>query len=64
MALLTRQQVADLIGVVPRTIFRWVLAGQFPKPLHLTNKTARWRKEDVDAWLAKKTAEAAQTAQG
>ena len=50
--LLTAQQVADMLGINVRTLREWRHAGKFPKPTTL-GRSPRWRRRDVDAWLAK-----------
>jgi prophage regulatory protein len=44
---LTVSQVADRYFVSTDTIWRWVRNGDFPKPVHLSLKTTRWRMSDV-----------------
>tara|TARA_R110000851_G_scaffold333531_1_gene514864 strand:- start:44255 stop:44470 length:216 start_codon:yes stop_codon:yes gene_type:complete len=40
-----------LIPVSVSTIWRWVAAGDFPKPVKLSPRTTAWRASDVHAWL-------------
>lgn len=39
------------IPVSPITIWRWVAADKFPKPVKLSGNVTAWRAEDVHAWL-------------
>lgn len=54
--LLTVRQVADLLGVHVRTI--WRLSGlaevgesEFPLPIRITGRIVRWRRGDIDRYL-------------
>ena len=38
------------------TIYRWMKEGKFPKPIHLGANMVRWKKSDIDNWLAEKDA--------
>ena len=38
------------------TIYRWMKEGKFPKPIHLGTNMVRWKKSDIDNWLAEKEA--------
>lgn len=38
------------------TIYRWMKEGKFPKPIHLGANMVRWKKSDIDNWLAEKEA--------
>ena len=54
-ALMTRNEVAHYIGCNPKSgrIHSLIRAGKFPRPLKLAGtKTARWRRTDIDAWIA------------
>jgi predicted DNA-binding transcriptional regulator AlpA len=55
--LLTVKQLAAMLGVHERTCWRLAAMaesgqGDFPKPLRIGPKTARWRAVDVEAYLA------------
>lgn len=56
-ALLTEDQVAELIQIATRTLRRMVSAGRFPKPVKLGANTEsqqcrrRWVRAEVDEWL-------------
>ena len=49
--LLTTRQAAAMIGIHPRTLTRWRLAGRGPKARRLAYRTVRYREQDVLAWL-------------
>ena len=54
--LLDIREVSKLMGVSPRAIWGWAVAGHFPTPLKL-GRLRRWRRADIDTWLARKAVE-------
>ncbi len=52
-------QVLKLVPVSRTSIWRWVNAGTFPKPLKLAEKTTAWRAEDVRDWINSQASKAA-----
>ncbi len=46
--------VARLCAVSKATVWRKVAAGQFPRPVKLSERITAWRMADVNAWLASK----------
>ncbi len=50
-ALLTVDDVAELLSVSPRTVRRMADSGAMPRPLKLAS-LVRWRRSDIDRWLA------------
>jgi predicted DNA-binding transcriptional regulator AlpA len=55
-------EVAALIGVCPDTIARWVRSGErnFPPPAlkGRRGKSHRWKRADIEKWLAEQEASA------
>lgn len=49
-SLLDAEAVGKLVGVGEQTIRRWVRAGTFPAPHHITGKITRWRLSAVREW--------------
>lgn len=49
-ALLTVQEVAELLRCSPRHIRRLADGGQMPLPIHLGH-LVRWRKFELDQWI-------------
>ncbi|SEI92734.1 helix-turn-helix transcriptional regulator [Frateuria terrea] len=45
------QLVGSIVPVSPSTLWRWVNAGKFPKPIKLSERVTAWRAEDVRAWI-------------
>lgn len=54
--LMTRKEVADLLGFSVATLARRAWAGQDAPPFIKIGKTVRYRKSDVDAWIDRTTA--------
>lgn len=50
--LLTADDVAALLNVSERTLWRLLSAGKVPKPVRIGRST-RWRAEDVREWVQK-----------
>jgi prophage regulatory protein len=47
-------------GAVPvarGTLYRWIAAGAFPRPVKLGPGVSAWRVEDVRAWIARQSAD-------
>lgn len=51
------QIVGKIIPVGATTLWRWVNAGKFPKPIKLSERVTAWRCEDVRAWMDQQGAE-------
>jgi prophage regulatory protein len=45
-------EVRRQIGVTTSTVYAWMSAGNFPKPLQLGPRAVGWRQSDIEAWLA------------
>lgn len=45
------QLIGGILPVGSSTLWRWVRAGTFPKPVKLSAGVTAWRCEDVRAWL-------------
>ena len=54
--LLNVTEVASKIGVSIPTVYRFVRAGTFPKPLAVGPQARRWRSDEVEAHLDELTA--------
>lgn len=46
-------EVAVILGVSKRTIYRLVSAGEFPAPIRI-RASSRWRRSTVNAWIAER----------
>lgn len=50
--LMTLDDVAVHLRVTTRTVQRRVAAGEFPRPILVGPTSPRWRRADLDAWIA------------
>lgn len=50
--LLTASQVRLLVNISEREIRARVSAGRFPKPVKQLGRMKRWKRTDVEAWVA------------
>jgi prophage regulatory protein len=57
-----RQLVPHVIPFSPATLWRKVKAGEFPSPVKLSMRVTAWRVEDIRAWMAAQTEQAATAA--
>ena len=46
------RELAELLGVAPRTVWAWEAAGKVPAALRKGRHWTRWRRADVEAWVA------------
>lgn len=49
-ALLTAKQVAGLVQVCPRTVWRLRSKGWMPEPIRVGG-AVRWRRNEIDQWI-------------
>ena len=47
------KEVCQRYGVARSTIYRWIDAGLFPKPLRIGEDTVRWRERDLAQFEAR-----------
>ncbi|WP_458251066.1 helix-turn-helix transcriptional regulator [Geobacter anodireducens] len=45
-------EILNLTGVSRSTIWRWIKAGYFPRPVRMSPGTIGWKSTDVLDWLA------------
>ena len=43
-------ELRELLGVSRSTIYNWIVEGRFPLSVHVSERTVRWRAEDIEAW--------------
>ena len=48
--LISADELARLLGISTRTIWRRLSGGEIPKPVRL-GKSVRWRLADIEAWI-------------
>ena len=46
------KEVVGLVSLSSATIYRMILSGEFPRPVRVGRRAARWRAGEVDEWLA------------
>lgn len=49
--LLTKREVARLLRVCVRTVERHVALGKFPQPIRFTERSIRWRRQDIEDYV-------------
>jgi len=50
--LLSKPEVLARVGVTFPTIWAWMRAGEFPKPIQLPgNRRVAWLEDELDEWL-------------
>ncbi len=49
-ALMSARQVAELLNISTRTLWRLKSAGRLPAAIRI-GKSIRWRREDLDTWI-------------
>ena len=47
-------QLSHDLSMGKSTIWAWVKAGKFPKPIKISPRMTVWSAADVEAWLANK----------
>jgi predicted DNA-binding transcriptional regulator AlpA len=53
LSLLTKRQLAELLQINPWTIDRHRKSDpDFPAPVWISGTTPRWRRQDIESWLA------------
>lgn len=53
--LLDRRQAAAYLGVTPHTLAIWACTQRYPLPYVRVGRLAKYRKEDLDAFIDKNT---------
>ena len=50
------QIVGNIVPVGASTLWRWVNAGTFPKPVKLSERVTAWKTSEVQAWIDQQSA--------
>ncbi len=53
--LLTREEAATYLGLRPQTLATWTCEGRYNLPFIKVGRSVRYRRSDLDAWLASRT---------
>ena len=56
VAVVSVREVAELLGVNPRTVWRMAQTGEIPAPIRLGERIVRWRLSDLRGHLDRKAA--------
>lgn len=56
VAIVSVREVAELLGVNPRTVWRMAQTGDIPAPIRLSERVVRWRLSDLREHLDRKAA--------
>lgn len=56
VAVVSVREVAELLGVNPRTVWRMAQTGEIPTPIRLGERIVRWRLSDLREHLDRKAA--------
>ncbi len=54
MKILRLKQVVEITGTSKTTIYRWLNANQFPKPINLSSSSVGWLEADINDWIQSK----------
>jgi prophage regulatory protein len=54
--LLRLPKVIDRTGLSKSTIYSFILAGTFPKPISLGERAVAWQESDISEWIEKRIA--------
>ena len=49
-----KRELSEALQISDVTLWRWVRAGRFPKPIKLGPNTIGWLQADVASWLEKR----------
>jgi predicted DNA-binding transcriptional regulator AlpA len=55
--LLTVKDVAEILSVGVRTVWRWAASDKIPRPIRLASKIRRWKASQLQAYLDRIAAE-------
>ena len=50
-SLLRLADVRNLVGVSRSTIYKRVSEGSFPRPVRISERSVRWRLEEIEKWI-------------
>ncbi len=46
------EEVLGLVSLSSATVYRMMSRGEFPRPVRVGRRAARWRSDEVEEWLA------------
>jgi prophage regulatory protein len=54
--LLRIKELENKLGVKKSTIYKMIQAGEFPKPVKISERARGWRESRAEAWIASRRA--------
>jgi prophage regulatory protein len=51
MKVLRMERVNEATGLAKSTVYKYMAAGIFPKPIHLGPRCVGWLEEEILAWI-------------
>lgn len=49
--IIRRNEIQNRLGVGRSTIYEWMSAGLFPRPIKLGPKSVGWPENEIEAWI-------------
>jgi excisionase family DNA binding protein len=50
--LLKSAEVAQMLSIGTRTLWRWSRSGKMPRPIRIADGTVRFRRAEIQDWIA------------
>ena len=47
-------ELSELLSIGKSTIWAWVKAGRFPKPIQISSRMTVWTEDSLQHWLSEK----------
>ncbi|UCV27074.1 helix-turn-helix transcriptional regulator [Ferribacterium limneticum] len=57
MKVLRVERVSDATGLAKSTLYKYMAAGMFPKPIHLGPRCVGWLEQEIFAWIEERAKE-------
>ena len=52
--LLRVREVCEVTGLSRASVYRFLAGGVFPRPIHIGERSPRWRSETIESWIAER----------
>ena len=46
------RELVELLGISRPTVYRYIKAGNLPKPVHLSSRCIAWRASEINIWMS------------
>ena len=53
--LISPKQVTERLSIPQSTLYRWIAAGKFPRPIKIGPRRTAFKVLDIEEWLEKKS---------